>query len=98
MDYTKKSSYELHSVINNGLIHTRQTVTKLEHKMNATSDDMALVRHLKSMQQAYIVLANKSFHTETEGKTLEDLENIKHHLDSKLHEGGNDNDENDDDN
>ena len=98
LDYTKKSSYELHSVINNGLIHTRQTVTKLEHKTNATSDDMALVRHLKSMQQAYIVLANKTFHTETEGKTLEDLENIKHHLDSKLHEGGNDNDENDDDN
>jgi hypothetical protein len=36
------------------------------------------------MTQAYVKLANKSFHDENNGEKFETLEDVKNHLDSKI--------------
>ncbi len=84
LDYSDKTTHELHSVINDGLISAQEAIVKLENKSRPTADDMTLVTALKSMEQAYIILANKTFQEESNGKTFDNLEKIKEHLDSKM--------------
>ena len=61
-----------------------QQLTNLNQETDPTTNSTNLATLLKSIQQAYIALANITFQGETEGNTLDSLDTIKRHLLSKL--------------
>jgi hypothetical protein len=84
LDYANNTTHELHSTISNGLSEMEQQLTNLNQETDPTTNSTNLATLLKSIQQAYIALANITFQGETEGNTLDSLDTIKRHLLSKL--------------
>jgi hypothetical protein len=67
-----------------GLLYGQEAATKLENRTKPSADDKRMILTMKTMGQAYVQLANKTFKDENNGETFETLDDIKDHLDSKL--------------
>jgi hypothetical protein len=70
LGYANNSAHELHSTISNGLSKMEQQLTNLNHETNPTKNTTKLATLLKSIQKAYLTLAEITFQGETEGNTL----------------------------
>jgi hypothetical protein len=71
--YGNNSAHELHSTISNGLSRMDQQLTQTNPTMNTNE----LATLLKSIQNAYLTLANITFQGETEGNTHGSLDTNK---------------------
>ncbi len=58
--------------------------TKMENKARPLADDKRIIQTMRTMTQAYVKLANKSFNDKNNGGNFETLEDVKNHLDSKI--------------
>jgi hypothetical protein len=56
----------------------------MENRARPLADDKRMIQTMRTMTQAYVELANKSFCDENNGEIFETLEDIKNYLDSKI--------------